>query len=187
MNTWSPELYAQAMLLAADAHKGQTYGGALKGEQVDYLYHISCVTMEVLNALQHTDEIVDANLAMQCAILHDTIEDTAVTPKMIEDAFGLKVLNGVLALTKDETMPSKAESMTDSLARIKQQPAAVGLVKMADRVCNLYHPPYYWNNAKIAAYREEAKKIHAALHEANAFMAQRLADSIENYKRFMKE
>ena len=46
--------------------------------------------------------------------------------------------------------------MADSLARIKQQPKEVWLVKLADRSANLGKPPHYWSAEKILAYRQEA-------------------------------
>ena len=75
--------------------------------------------------------------------------------------------------------------MEDSLARIQQQPPEIWLVKMADRISNLYHPPYYWDNAKIEAYRYEAMIIYQALHPASEKLAGRLLQKIEAYQRFL--
>jgi len=55
--------------------------------------------MEVM-AVQ--DSIENAELAIVCAILHDTIEDTVVTYSELEKEFGEAVANGVMALSKDE-------------------------------------------------------------------------------------
>ena len=58
-------------------------------------------------------------------------------------------------------------------------------VKLADRICNLYAPPFYWSNDKKRAYLEEAKLIHAALKEGNVYLANRLALKIQEYQRFI--
>jgi len=62
---------------------------------------------------------------MHCAILHDTIEDTKFNYDKVKELFGEKIANGVLALTKDESLPTKNEMMLDSLERIKKQPKEV--------------------------------------------------------------
>lgn len=75
--------------------------------------------------------------------------------------------------------------MLDSLERIKQQPKEVWSVKLADRICNLYAPPFYWNNEKKEKYIREARLIHAHLKDGNHCLANRLLEKIERYKSFM--
>jgi (p)ppGpp synthase/HD superfamily hydrolase len=184
MNTWSPDVFSKAWTFATHCHKGQTYGGPTEGEQVDYINHVASVAVEVIWALPGTPD-ADANLAIQCALLHDVIEDTEVRYERIVERFGQPVADGVMALTKDSRIPTKGEQMDDSLRRIREQRQEIWMVKMADRITNLYHPPFYWNREKITAYRQEALKIYDALHPANALLAQRLYDKIEQYKRFI--
>lgn len=187
MNTWNPEIYARAWAFATLAHKNQEYGGRSEGQMIPYINHISSVAMETIWALQHSTKTHRANLAIQCALLHDVIEDTPHTYSDILDVFGEEVANGVLALTKNDQLSSKEEKMQDSLYRIKQQPREVWIVKMADRITNLYHPPYYWTKEKLEAYQREAELIHEQLHEADAMIAERLKQKIEEYSKFIKE
>ena len=186
MNPWSPDVFAEAWLFATHYHKGQTYGGRTEGEQIDYLNHLASVAIEVIWALPGVPN-VDGNLAIQCALLHDVIEDTEARYELVFERFGRPVADGVMALTKDSRLPSKAGQMDDSLRRIREQPAEIWMVKMADRITNLSHPPYYWNREKIEAYRREAIKIYEALHLANTLLAQRLKEKIEQYQRFVNE
>jgi (p)ppGpp synthase/HD superfamily hydrolase len=186
MNTFSPDTYNKAWLFATLAHAGQSYGGHLPGLRIDYLNHIGSVAMETISGLQRSDAPCDADLAVQCAILHDTLEDTATTYDQLVAEFGQAVADGVLALTKNTALPDKATQMQDSLARIRLQPHEVWMVKLADRIANLYHPPHYWDNAKIAAYAVEAQLIHDALAPANAVLAARLAEQIAAYPRFFR-
>lgn len=183
---WSIDELQQTWQLASRLHDGQKYGGPNQGEQVEYINHIGSVVFEVLNAIDHTDDI-NAALAIQCAVLHDTIEDTPFSYDQITELFGKEVADGVLALTKDDTIEDKSEKMRDSLNRIKQQPVEVWAVKMADRISNLYQPPFYWNNAKKIAYMEEARLLLDTLKDGNAYLAKRLAEKIEVYKRFLED
>jgi (p)ppGpp synthase/HD superfamily hydrolase len=123
-------------------------------------------------------------LAVQCALLHDVIEDTGVTVDQISAAFGEQVAQGVLALSKDDTLP-QARQMPDSLERIRQQPVEVWMVKLADRIANLSPPPHYWTREKRERYRQEALDIHAALHQASASLGQRLLAKIDEYKSYL--
>lgn len=141
--------------------------------------------MEIACALQ-TETGVDGDLAIQCALLHDTIEDTAATFDDIKENFGEKVAAGVLALSKDASIEGKQEKMQDSLRRIKLQPREIWMVKMADRITNLYHPPFYWDNAKILSYCNEARSIHAELHAASSVLANRLLMMIDRYPQFVR-
>jgi (p)ppGpp synthase/HD superfamily hydrolase len=74
----------------------------------------------------------------------------------------------------------------DSLKRIKLQPKEVWAVKMADRICNLYAPPFYWNNEKKIAYQKEAQLILSELKEGNSYLAERLQQKIEKYNQYIE-
>jgi (p)ppGpp synthase/HD superfamily hydrolase len=173
---WLQETYITAYKFAAQAHQGQK----IPGSEIPYIMHISFVSMEVIAAL-NADKQYDGNLAIQCAILHDTIEDTNITYEQIKTEFGDEVANGVLALTKDNSL-AKHLQMADSLQRIKQQPKEIWIVKLADRISNLQAPPHYWNPEKINKYREEGIQIYQTLKDASDFLASRLAKKIEDYQ-----
>ena len=177
--TWSQDTYLRTYRFAAQVHLGQL----VPGTQVSYLMHLSFVSMEVIAALAK-DPGRDGDLAVQCALLHDVVEDTPVTYAQVEAEFGAKVALGVLALTKDPAL-DKPLQMPDSLWRIRQQPYEIWMVKLADRISNLAPPPHYWTKDKIAYYREEALEIHAALHPASDLLARRLLEKIEAYRAYL--
>jgi (p)ppGpp synthase/HD superfamily hydrolase len=172
---WSQDVYMAAARFAAQAHLGQTVPGA----DEPYLLHVTLVAMEVSAALR-AEPGFDEDLAMQCALLHDTIEDTDVSYEQVVAAFSQAVADGVLALSKDPALP-KEQQMPDSLRRITAQPREVWLVKLADRIVNLQPPPKYWQPDKIAAYGQEARSILVALGEASPFLAARLEAKIAAY------
>ena len=185
MNIWSPDIFNKAWYFATLAHDKQTYGGQLKDSHIAYINHVGSVAVEVIWALQTSKESYNADLAIQCALLHDVIEDTQHTYEDIDSQFGKEVADGVLALTKDELI-SKDNQLIDSIDRIKLQPSEIWIVKMADRITNLYHPPFYWDGEKINAYKEEALVIYNELHTANKCVANRLLNKIKEYKSFLK-
>ncbi|WP_400190517.1 HD domain-containing protein [Hymenobacter sp. B81] len=181
---WSIDTIQRAWELASRLHRGQTYGGPAAGEQIEYLDHIGSVAFEVLQALAQGPGL-NAELALTCAILHDVLEDTPCTYANVAAAFGEPVARGVLALTKDAGIADRREQMRDSLRRIRQQPREVWAVKLADRIANLAHPPYYWDDAKKRAYQQESELILSELQAGNAYLAQRLRAKIEGYSRFL--
>jgi (p)ppGpp synthase/HD superfamily hydrolase len=171
----SQEAWIKAWRFAAQAHGQQKFPGT----DMPYLVHLGMVAMELLGA--HAQEPIDGiDVAMQCAILHDAMEDQDVAHATLAAEFGLAVADGVATLSKTPGL-AKAEAMADSLRRIAQQPRYVWCVKLADRISNLQAPPHYWPPKKISAYRAEAGVILAALGDAHGYLAQRLAAKIAAY------
>lgn len=169
------EDWLSAWHFAAEAHSTQK----VPGTDLPYLKHLGMVAMEVFSA--HAIEPVgNLGLAVQCAILHDTIEDQGVAHADLVKHFGLSVADGVLALSKNPDLP-KSEAMADSLNRILQQPRDVWCVKLADRISNLQGAPAHWSAEKRATYRGEAQQILDALGAAHRSLAARLATKIANY------
>ena len=183
---WNPDAYAKAWDFASDYHRGQTYGGPKQGTQVSYIYHLGGVAMEVMWAMNCSSLKWDADLAIQCALLHDVLEDTACSYHEVEVTFGKVVAQGVQALTKNPTI-CKADRMLDSLSRIKQQPEEIWVVKIADRICNLHRPPSFWGLDELKRYREESQLIHHELKPCHPEQSMRLAKKIVDYENFSLE
>jgi guanosine-3',5'-bis(diphosphate) 3'-pyrophosphohydrolase len=170
-------LHSRAWDLAATSHLGQT----IPGSELPYIVHVGHVVMLVMTAIARSTGVENPDLAVLCALLHDVMEDTSVDYQQIVDLFGVRVADGVAALTKNPDLADKSERMEDSLRRIRAQPAEIWMVKMADRIANLRPPPSHWSTGKIAAYRQEAIRIHQALHTANAYLSNELSQAIEPY------
>lgn len=179
---WNQDTYIKAWNFASIAHLGQT----LSGSDISYIYHLGLVAMEAAAAIANDPNLQHPDLLIQCALLHDTIEDTPTTYEEIETEFGIEVAAGVLSLSKNETLPTKMEQMLDSLHRIKQQPKAVWMVKLCDRITNLQTPPKHWDNERMLRYQQEAGVILEQLGEASPFLARRLKSKIESYDQYLK-
>ncbi len=173
---WSPDAYLSAYRFAAEAHRGQTVPGT---DGLPYLMHISTVAMEVMGALQ-VERFDNPDLAVQCALLHDTMEDTDVTYEQVREMFGRAVADGVRALSKDPALP-RAERMADSLRRIQTRPHEVWIVKLADRITNLQPPPASWTADKRTRYRSQAGEINRALGPASPYLSARIENKILAY------
>lgn len=171
-------LYQQAIRFAAEKHGSQK----IPGSELPYTVHLSNVAMEVILAGQQSPGF-DAALAIQVALLHDVLEDTATTPEEVELQFGKAVTLGVKALTKNKELP-KEEQMADSLNRIRLQPIEVWAVKLADRITNLQPPPKTWNRYKCITYLAEAKTILQYLGEGNPYLSERLKEQMAKYEPY---
>lgn len=181
MSVW--DTYQSTILFAAAAHKDQ----CLPSSDITYVVHLSNVAMEVIMAHKAADsqsESFDLEMAVRGALLHDTLEDTAVNFEELEKFAGARAASMVAALSKDKTLP-KEKKLQDSIERIKKcgiREAAV--VKLADRITNLQKPPASWGIDKMKKYREQASEILEKLGYADKFLAERLAAKIDEYRRY---
>jgi len=178
---FSQEIYLKALNYAAKAHGKQK---TPKG--YPYVTHVTSVAMEVIHACEKSglDE-EKSNLAIICALLHDTIEDTDITYDELYTDFSPEVADGVEALTKDKTLETKKLQMQNSLEKLLNQPYEVQMVKLADRITNLSKPPKHWNNEKKKKYLDEANLILSCLKNSNIHLSLRLEEKIKDYEKYM--
>ena len=176
---YSTQIYKDALAFALKAH-----GEQKTPQGLPYSFHIVSVANEIINSLSmHRISYDEANIAIMCALLHDVNEDTTMkaTRQYVELPHIETIEDGVVALTKDTTLPSKQEQMKDSLERLKEMPKCVQMVKLADRITNLAPAPEFWSKNKRKSYVDEAKFILRELEESNPYLAQKLKNKIENY------
>lgn len=112
------DLYLKAQAVAKNAHGDQKYGSE------DYFkYHV----MGVVRSLMQVEAPYEYLIV---ACLHDTLEDTLLTYKDINQDFGSEIADAVIALTKFND-----ESRTDYLARCRSNDIA-RVVKLHDATFN---------------------------------------------------
>jgi (p)ppGpp synthase/HD superfamily hydrolase len=175
---FAPDRYVAALRFAAERHHGQQ----LIESELPYLVHVTCVAGELIAALPQAG--VDADLAVTCALLHDTLEDTSTTAAELVERFGADVAAGVQALSKDASLASELR-MADSLRRIRVCPRAVWMVKLADRITNLASAPAKWSNAKRRAYRDEGELIATTLAGVSPILDARIRARIDGYASYL--
>ena len=170
-------IYQKTIAFAAEYHDQQKMPNGLP-----YIIHLSNVAMEVFMAHKQKPDF-NLKLAIQLALLHDVLEDTALSFKSLKADFGNVVAEGVLALTKDSTLDKK-DQMDDSLSRILDLGREVTIVKLCDRITNLQRPPKKWDNAKIKKYHLQALKIADSLQGKNEYLDKRIQEKILNYNTY---
>ena len=185
---FNADRYVAALQFAARRHGGQV----VPGSGWPYVVHVTSVAAETIAGIDADGALIgDPDLAVACALLHDTIEDTAETAEAraelhgeLARQFGAAVADGVLALSKDDRLP-KGERMADSLRRLHGQPREVRMVKLADRITNLAPPPAHWPREKRVAYRAEAIVIADTLGDASPALHARIRTRIDGYAAFL--
>jgi len=165
--------------LAVRYHRGQT----IKGSDRPYIVHCFKVLLEVQNALSGIPGS-DMRLGAICAILHDTLEDTELSKEAILEEFGEDVLDGVVAMTKDSSLPEN-EQLMESIERISLSRKEIMILKMCDRIVNLAPPPDFWNKEKILSYYNDSIEIYNTLGHADEYTASRLMSKIREYKQYL--
>ena len=180
MSLWNPDAYKRALDFAARAHGDQK----VPGSGLPYVVHVTKVAMETLRACSE-DPTLNVDLAMTCALLHDSVEDADVTEADLTAQFGLAVAAGVAALSKDPQLP-KSERMADCLRRLKAQGREAQVVKLADRVTNLEPPPASWSVEKRLAYLAEARVIVSELGQASVWLTSRMNGKMDEYEAYCR-
>ncbi len=175
---WNQEKYQKAIAFAGHAHRWQR----VPGTKCNYVVHLSNVAAEIARAIC-VEKIGDEDLAIQCALLHDVLEDTWTKSGTIEREFGPAVLRGVAALSNDRKLPKKART-ADSLRRIKDCGREIACVKLADRITNLPEPPKFWDRTRRKEYLVESTVIYDALGKFSAFLGDRLKEKLREYERY---
>jgi guanosine-3',5'-bis(diphosphate) 3'-pyrophosphohydrolase len=161
-------IYQETLKYAAAKHVSADQ--KIPGTDLPYVVHLSNVAMEIMLAGFNTEKF-DLAFAVQVALLHDTLEDTETNYPELAARFGVDIADAVQALTKNKNLPKK-DQMTDCLQRIK----------LADRITNLQPAPLHWDQEKRKKYKEEAGLILKELKIGNSFLANRLAEKINQYE-----
>lgn len=178
VDLFSAERITQAITFAAKAH-----GAQMTPMGFPYLHHLMSVATHAMVGTRNDGfSIEDQENAIIAALLHDTIEDTAIEYNDVTEAFGDTIADAVSALTKNKLVGDKQAQMEDSIARIKAQPEWVWCVKLSDRITNLTGVPAHWDEAKKQKYLSEARVLWNALHEASEDLSERLLRKIERYE-----
>ena len=124
------KMVRKAFDIALEAHKDMR---RKSGEP--YIYHPLAV------ARICAEEMGLEPIAVACALLHDTVEDTYITLQDIEDIFGSKVRSIIDGLTKipdvfDDNTSIQAENFRKMILTISDDFRVV-LIKLADRLHNM--------------------------------------------------
>jgi len=161
-----------AIQFATTAHGNQVRKG---NDHIPYIFHPIDVANEVIYYSGLGSESIE--IASIVAILHDTVEDTAVTVGDVRNQFGEDVARFVAFLTKDERV-EQSNQLNENLIRLDSAPRLVQAVKLADRISNLKAFPAMWDRARIGKYLDDSRLISERLGRASENLNARLLSRI---------
>ena len=120
------DIIEKALQIASSAHENQYR----KRTKIPYITHPFAVGMILLKA-GYSEEVIAAG------ILHDTVEDTAVSLEEIKKIFGLKIAEIVAGCSEPDKSLSWEERKEHTIHFLKTAPEEVRIVACADKLHNI--------------------------------------------------
>ena len=164
----------KALAFAADKHRFQKRKDA---QETPYINHPINVALTLMDIGGETNEDL-----IVAAILHDTIEDTETSPAEIREHFGQSVLDIVLEVTDDKSLPKEERKRLQVLNASRKSEQARKL-KLADKICNvtdiIHHPPGNWTVERKLQYLEWAEQVLKGLVRTNPKLESKLQEQIQ--------
>jgi GTP diphosphokinase / guanosine-3',5'-bis(diphosphate) 3'-diphosphatase len=164
---------AHAYDFAARAHTHQRRLGA---DAKPYINHVVDVAHWVAKAApQNPDYVITA-------LLHDVLEDTAITATELTAIFGAQIVAWVCEVT-DDMAQAKAWIKAEQIRTAPMLSECAMLVRVADKISNLSemitHPPVSWPVERHKAYYVWCAQVVQACRHVPALLQQAFA---EKYK-----
>ncbi len=177
----TPELLIeQAKKFALESHSNHFYPDGRP-----YFSHLESVCNLTKQATLYNSSL-DQGTLLSVSYLHDCIEDTQVNYEDIVAMFGNEIGSAVASLTKDKNL-SKEEQIQDSLNRILLTSKEAQIVKLADRIANLYQTLLLndnkWTFQYKEYYRKESLFINKVLGKSSHYLSKKLITLIRIYNR----
>jgi len=161
-------LLLKALHFSAKKHSNQRRKGQ---DAAPYINH----PIQVAEILWQIGGIHDM-IVIIAALLHDTLEDTDATPEEIKHLFGEAVLNLVLEVTDNKTLP-KMERKRLQVQNTPHKSTRAKQIKLADKICNIndiiHSPPQSWSPQRQQEYIAWTQQVIAGSRGTNA--------ALENY------
>lgn len=156
-------VFLKAMKFSAEKHRNQRRKDV---QESPYINH----PIEVANVLWTIGDVYDVSTIV-AALLHDTIEDTNATREEILTNFGEEVLDLVLEVSDDKSLP-KQERKARQITKAPSLSLKAKQLKLADKICNISDivnlPPHNWSWQRRVDYLEWAAAVVAGLRGVNA-------------------
>jgi len=156
-------VFLKAMKFSAEKHRNQRRKDV---QESPYINH----PIEVANVLWTIGDVYDVSTIV-AALLHDTIEDTNTTREEILTNFGEEVLDLVLEVSDDKSLP-KQERKAGQIIKAPSLSLKAKQLKLADKICNISDivnlPPHNWSWQRRVDYLEWAAAVVAGLRGVNA-------------------
>lgn len=151
-----------AAIFAVEKHRGQVRKDQRGSPYVTHPLTVARLLWEVGGI--HDAEILTA------AILHDTLEDTPTTQSELRQNFGERVLQIVLEVTDDKSLP-KMERKRRQVRHAPELSRPARLIKFGDKLANcrdiLESPPADWDLTRRRNYIQWAADVLNQIRDVN--------------------
>lgn len=179
-NIYNIRLIFKALDFAAIKHQFQKRKGA---DGIPYINHLIEVAGMILQLIDKPSvELLEA------AILHDVIEDTDANEEEILKLFGEKVLNIILEVTDDMSLPYiKRKSLQIQKARYLSYEARC--IKIADKTCNVRDILYTrikWSGKRKIKYIQWAVKVVAEIRNTHSGLVAEFDEIVKQAEENLK-
>lgn len=166
----SPKI-KRARELANRLHGQQKYG------EFPYVVHL----WDVANVARRFG--FGGDVVVAACLLHDILEDTLMTYSQLLQEFGPDIADAVLAVTKDQSLPTRKEKNREVNARTAKSFIAI-VIKLCDRIANCE------SGEKNNMYKKEHTEFKHTLMSENlpgAFVLEPLWDHLDDLLGLKKE
>ena len=166
---------------AADKHRDHRRKGA---EASPYINHL----IEVTELLAREGGVSDS-VALQAAILHDTLEDTQTTAEELEQLFGGEVRSVVEEVTDDKRLP-KTERKRLQIVHAPDLSLRAKVVKLADKISNvrgiIHTPPAEWSLERKQEYLTWSEQVIAGCRSSNTALERVFDETLAEGRRALE-
>ena len=173
-------LFLKALYYAAEKHSEQKRKDAKASPYINHPIHVTEILWRI-------GEVRDGSLLL-ASILHDTIEDTDATPEEIKVEFGETVLNLVLEVTDDKTLPKEVRKQRQVETAPHKSPNAK-MLKIADKISNVEDiistPPSDWSFERRREYLLWSERVVTGLRGVNEKLENHYDDLLAKGKRLL--
>lgn len=165
-----------AAIYAMEKHKSQVRSNPKK---TPYIIH----PIEVADLVVKVGKVYDKDVLIT-ALLHDVMDDTAVTFEEIGSLYGSGVVGYLneMAIKKDLSLK---EQKKQQIMQAFHQTPNVAIIKMSDKLSNLKTlattPPASWSRDKIDQYFQWAQAVVENLPESNSMLKTAVKATISDY------
>jgi (p)ppGpp synthase/HD superfamily hydrolase len=166
-------LVLRAADLAAQWHVHQRRKGAAGEPYINHLLEVSHLVAQATNGSEPNVVIA--------ALLHDAIEDQDVTAETIASEFGQHIVNIVLEVTDDKSLP-KDERKRLQIETAPHNSREAKLIKLADKISNVRaianSPAPDWTAQRKVEYVRWAKDVVAGLRGTSPWLEQQFDEAV---------
>ena len=175
-------LFFKALQFATLKHRDQRRKG---GKKRPYINH----PIQVAEILWSTGGVRDTN-TLVAALLHDTVEDTGVSPEEIAELFNEDVRELVMEVTDNKLLPKPVRKYLQIVNSPKKSPRAQQ-IKLADKISNVTElaldPPDDWSLQRRKEYLDWTEQVINGLRGNHPALEARYDAALAEARRLIAE